>query len=261
MTVALGLVCSDGVLVASDSMASVFQDNTAAYYQKVKTVPGPDSSQGLAVWVAAGSTYTIEEIEAALKGDERTLAQRQSILTAPDRDLDFLRNAISGEIRNAMKRAYESVLPGVPLEMGAHPFAAGVLFGGVSGGEPYLFEIDHKGALGWHMDTGFHAIGSGGAFATVAMSLMAHYIGEDPVPLEVGKKIAFHAIEVVCDVSAGHVGKPVQMAVADAAGARILAIDEMERISLVVGRWKELERKALLESDSDEPESLPKINE
>ena len=61
MTVAIGLVCNDGVLVASDSMASEAQtahDVTKVF--KLDCCP--------VVWTAAGSVYVIEEVKTALAG-------------------------------------------------------------------------------------------------------------------------------------------------------------------------------------------------
>lgn len=68
MTVAIGLVCKDGVLVAADSMGS--SQNIAMRVPKVhKFANNP------VVWTASGSQYVLEEVEAAVtaKFDDKAM--------------------------------------------------------------------------------------------------------------------------------------------------------------------------------------------
>ena len=254
MTVAIGMVCSDGVLVASDSQAT--SGATAAHGNKVHVVANTN-----AIWTAAGSVYTIEEVASIF---DQYISQQlassggnkfKSAFNLPD--LISLRKDVAKRIRDAMLGAYDSILPGfmpAPSAQPFHPFAASFLLLGVGTTASYFLEISADGQCNWHTNGGFYAVGSGGAFATVAMALMAHYFRGKPVPLEHGKQLAYRTIETTCSVSSGLVGLPVQMAVADGNGAKILGTDELGEIEDQVKGWKELEQNTLFtDTNQDTP--------
>lgn len=257
MTVAIGMVCSDGVLVASDSQAT--SGTTAAHGNKVYTV-----KNARAIWTAAGAVYTIEEVSAELDNE---IAPRivsggddslKSAFAGPETHI--LRHDVGNAIRQAMQRAYSSILPGfvpAPSARPHHPFAASFLLLGVGENESYFLEVAADGQLNWHTQDRFYAVGSGGEFATVAMALLAHYLDSAPVPLEHGMKLAYRAIETTCRVSSGLVGLPVQMAMADSCGARILGADELSEVEISVNGWKELEKNTLHMDVSDDVVSHP----
>lgn len=240
MTVALGLVCSDGVLVASDSMAS--NGTVAMTSRKVRAFDRIPR-----VWTASGSVFVIEEVGAELSKIDNSGngAQPLSIFSAPD--LDAIRRKLGKPINDAMRAAYARALhvePGEPGGMTKVPFASSFLVLGYAEGVPWFLEFDFDGQINWHTDRGFYATGSGGPFATVASGLMAHYMDSRPT-LEVGKLIAFRTIETTISVSSQGVGLPVQMAVCDADGCRLLDQDELDEIGTGVTRWKQLERESL----------------
>jgi 20S proteasome alpha/beta subunit len=91
MTVALGLVCSDGVLVASDSMAS--EGRLASTAVKVHSLP-----KRPIVWTASGSVFVIEEAANQLSNLEAQIAQNPGVETAFNKpDLPVIRHGI-GEL-------------------------------------------------------------------------------------------------------------------------------------------------------------------
>lgn len=100
------------------------------------------------------------------------------------------------------------------------------------------------GQVNWHTSFGFYAVGSGGPFATVARGLMAHYLST-PLSVEQGLKVAYRAIDTTCEVSPGGVGPPVQLAVVDDSGARILDEVAVNSVGDLVTRWKTLEIETL----------------
>ena len=63
--------------------------------------------------------------------------------------------------------------------------------------------------------------------------------------------VAYRTIETVCNVATGGVGLPVQIAIADSDGARILTGDEIEQIGTGVDRWKRLELETLRMGDAE----------
>jgi 20S proteasome alpha/beta subunit len=251
MTVALSLVCSDGVLVASDSMASNGPIATASIkVHRFDALP--------IVWTASGSVYVIEEAEAALKSHEANLGLASNLSFADASQLNQLRSGLVGVTTSVMRQCYSSALPfGIQQQINGqhHPFITDFLMTGFADGTPMLLEVAQDGQANWHTAEGFYAIGSGGAFASVAQALMKHYLDDGPLPLELGMQIAYRTIETACDVSTGGVRTPVQMAVVDAEGSRIVDSGEIEELKDRVTGWKQVERDALRGHVNDTPAS------
>jgi 20S proteasome alpha/beta subunit len=255
MTVAIGLVCSDGVLVAADSMASM--GHTAAFVSKVHSFPSASL-----VWVGSGSVYVLEEIEAALTrqltGTELSKVNRG--------DRDAIRNGLGRTVTGALKKCYESALPFGMNQgdgSGKHPFSSEVMLLGWSSGKPWFLEVSSDGGMNWKDGQGFSSIGSGGEFATVAHSIVKHHYTPD-FDLEVGLMLAYRVIQSTCEVSSMFVGGPVNLAVASDAGARNLTDDEVNKIDSQVEGWKAVERDALRDlrvpiADQVETSELPTL--
>ena len=107
MTVAIGIVCSDGVVVASDSMGS--SGMRASIAQKVHCLQDLPMA-----WTAAGAVYTIEEGETALRSLEAQIvsdAVAKAAWLTPDPQL--IRQNLGNFLRNAMRECYQSMLGGL----------------------------------------------------------------------------------------------------------------------------------------------------
>lgn len=256
MTVALGLVCSDGVVVASDSMAT---DGATA--RPVCKVYAENDLQ--LVWTASGSVYVIEEVEAAIAKTAKEKAV-QAICRAPD--LAGIRSRLGDPITAAMQKCYGSALPfglNQLVNQAHHPFFSDFLLLGWSRSTPWFLEIAQDGQRNWHTTSGFATVGSGGAFASVAQGLMAHYLEGERVPVEDGLLVAYRAIATTCAVSSSHVGLPVWLAVATEGEARVLDRAEVDEVGAGVTGWKHLERDTLrtLRAKPETPEELPRFEE
>lgn len=261
MTVALGLVCADGVVVASDSLATM--GNVARPAVKVYAM-----DVAPAIWTAAGSVYVIEEVQDALANLEKDVSKdapnpvKRAFL---DPDLAGIKLKVGGAIHKAVKTCYDLALPhgaGTGLAVDHHVFSSEFLVLGWANETPYFLEFAHDAQMNWHTEAGFYAVGSGGEFATVANALMAHYVEGEPLAVEDGLLLAFRTIETICSVSSSSVGGPVQLAVADKDGARVLGDSEIEEVKTAVAGWKEVERDSIRRRktpDSDERESLPEV--
>jgi 20S proteasome alpha/beta subunit len=239
MTVALGLVCSDGVLVAADSMGS--DGPIASVSQKVRAfenIPG--------IWTASGAVYVMEEVTLGLRElDNEGSTPPLSLYTTPLPDA--IRKRLHGKVQPIMMKAYSTALNVAPPQPGglvSIPFATDFLFLGYANGTPWFYELSHDGQVNAHAVRGFKSVGSGGPFAAVAQALMSHYLVTD-LTLEQGLMLAYRAIDTTIEVSAAHVGPPVQIAVCDDDGARILTDDELDALKVQVARWKEIERESL----------------
>jgi 20S proteasome alpha/beta subunit len=238
MTVAIGLVCSDGVLVASDSMGSSGMVATRASVKVHAARHLP------LIWTAAGSQYVAEEVGIALQGIDKMGADGSLPKIWLNGDLNNIRSSIKGAVHPAVKRSYESALGSPPGQV-PQQFASDFLVLGVAAGTPLFLEIAADGQVNWHTGEGFYAVGSGGEFAAVARGLMAHHVSSGALPLKLGQLLAYRVIDTVCSVSASFVGLPVQMAVVNDTGARVLDQAEIDEIGVGVERWKELEADTL----------------
>lgn len=241
MTVAIGLVCKDGVLVASDSMAS--DPQTASKATKVFALECCP-----VVWTASGSVYVIEEVKTALTtlDSNRGAGGVGPPAAFAKPDPTGLRNSLKATIHKTMRTCYESALASAAYPPGAiaRGFETDFLICGYANSTAWLLEFARDGQVNWHTPGGFYAVGIGGAFATVAHGLMAHYLAV-PLSLEQSMMVAYRAIETTCEVSPGGVGLPVQIAIVNSSGARVLGEDEVGTIGDSVARWKTLEADTL----------------
>jgi 20S proteasome alpha/beta subunit len=239
MTVGLGLVCSDGVLVASDSMAS--SGTIAEFLSKVHAVPALSM-----VWVASGPVYVAEEVELVI---QNLATNADHLKVAKSGDIDQVRTNLGIRVRGAMKKCYDSALPLGATQAGfdqRHAFASDFLFLGWSPKGPWFLEIAADGQMNWHTASRFSAIGSGGPFATVAQALLGHYhSGTNTSDIDNGLLIAHRTISTTCNVSSAYVGPPVQIATATATNCRVLEQNEIDSIGVRVDGWKQIELESL----------------
>lgn len=244
MTVAIGLVCSDGVVVASDSMST--SGGIARKGPKVHAL-----SNLPIVWTASGSVYVIEDVTVSLEQLDAE-AGKEPVLreTFTQPKLEALRGNLSRYVRDPLTECYNAATPGQQMLRGPHgeqrhPFATDFLILGYGSGTPYFLEVANDGQLNWHHDARFSAVGSGGEFASVAHALMAHYVEGEELPVDLGLRVAYRTITNTIRVSSQHVGFPVQLAVADSKGAGVLDEGEVEGVKDAVEGWVKMEAETL----------------
>ena len=262
MTVALGLVCADGVIVASDSNS--IMGNVSRQAVKVHALKNAP-----AVWTASGSVYVIEEVEEAISKLEAQIpddpATNQIKRALVEGEKALIRSQVGGAIHKAVKDCYDLALPhgaGTGAAPGHHVFGSDFLVLGWTTGTPYFLEFAQDAQMNWHTAAGFFAVGSGGEFALVANALMAHYVEGDPLAVEDGLLLAWRTIDTTSTVSSHFLGGPVQIAVADENGARVLDDAEIEEVKTAVAGWKAIERDSIRRRkspDAPEPEALPAV--
>jgi len=255
LTVAIGLVCANGVVVDSDSMSS--SGGVAQKGQKVQAL-----SNLPVAWTASGSVYVIEDVAASLDGlDQRASNQAQLRTHFAKPNLPQVRAELANAVRGTMQGCYTSGMPGyqmLPVPGGQrHPFGSDFLLLGYAANTPYFLEVAHDGQLNWHHDVGFYAVGSGGEFASVARALMAHYLEGEDLPVELGLQLAYRTIANTIDVSSQYVGFPVQLAMVDEDGARVLDDGDVERVKQAVQGWMKLEAELLRMGDVEGEEPGP----
>lgn len=232
MTVAIGLLCSDGAVVAADSMLS--SGNVATRMTKVFACP-----HRRMIWAGAGSVSTIDEVREEFQrlNDLTDIGRVRCFTDVQEADLRLL---LGERLRAALTRGYTQIVnvPGItPLDMGVK-----TLLLGYSNGRGWFFESAPNGPLSTAGQ--FAAMGSSGVYATVAGALLHHYLAGD-LRVHEGLMLAYRAIDTTIGVSLANVGPPVQIAVCDAAGARVLNSEALDRLRTEVEGWKVLERESL----------------
>ena len=84
MTIAIGMVCQDGVLVASDSMGS--SGTVAHEVEKARAL-----HRSPIVWAASGSSYMTQQIEMSIYQDY----QKKNFKATPEKLADRLRPVLT----------------------------------------------------------------------------------------------------------------------------------------------------------------------
>jgi hypothetical protein len=227
MTVAVGMVCSDGVLVASDSMGSsglIARQVTKVHAFKEQPI----------IWTRAGSEFVTQRV-------------RNTMASHDVAGSDVTPLGMVGDLTAAIREAY-----GVPQTPPTHASAEDkwdhstellVLSWGES---PSMIHVPADLAAIECSERWFATIGSGHDAASAVQAALAHYSRTAPPTLERGCLIAYRLIEAVCSVSSWGVGVPVQIAVADSLGARILSQAEIDELDTGVERWLETERVSFM---------------
>ena len=218
MTVAIAMACLDGVLVASDSMGS--SGTIATEMQKVRAL-----TTRPIVWVASGSAYVGQRIEQAIELDDVDSGSGETPRTIAEHLRPVIVDAYSVPVAPPGGKHADSQAHGVDaLILGWLDDKASFVHLG-----PDVAPVEQK-----HQS--FVAIGSGHQFADVAYATLSHHV-DGQLTLEEGTLLAYRIISTVCRVSSWGVALPVQIAVADAEGARVLSAQEIEQIDTGMQRW------------------------
>jgi hypothetical protein len=260
MSVAVGLVCNDGVVTAVSGRpvrggAGVLDSAVGA----LSSLP--------VVWSGVGSLYVIEDVTTIFSQLDKLAQSEQLTIVHNFREprLEQVKQNLGTYVRDPMKKAYESALPGtqpVPTFEGmVHPFATDFLVLGFSGDTPWIIEVANDGRLIWRTRAGWYAVGAGSDAGFLARSLLAVFVGERAPGIGEAAAIAYRTVATTLELSAGMTGAPVQIAVVDAAGARTLGGEEVAAVADVVERWTKAESetlpRALTRVPAPEPSPAP----
>jgi proteasome beta subunit len=227
MTVVLALRCADGLVIAADSQITEPDRGLSYPAQKLHGLGGN------AAWAGSGSRAVLWDLEQTFD------AQPETIVEAND-----VGRALQTRVVPILQHHYENFIETVPgqKESGSTP-ATYVLAVGYSDGEPFIVDVDPHGLIGHYEDIGFHAIGSGAPLAQQARALLANFrMNERPV--QYGVLAALRVLDAL-DETSPTVGGPMDVCRITPDGAQHLEPDDVDAARAEVGRWLELERKAL----------------
>jgi proteasome beta subunit len=227
VTVVLSLLCSNGIVIASDSQ--ITEGDRAVSYPAPKLHPLGEG----AAWGGSGARSVLLDLESEFD------ASAGAILQAPD-----VGHALQAKVLPILRHHYDNYIAEVPGEEGSGGPSAYVLAAGYDGeGRPFIVEINPHGMVSRYEDIGFHAIGSGAPMAQQAGVLLAHFRMTER-DVDYGVVAAVRVLEAL-ELTSPSVGDPFSVARITPDGAEHLdedAIADAHERSL---RWQELEQRAL----------------
>jgi proteasome beta subunit len=237
MTVVLGLRCAEGLVLTTDSQATAQEPGNIAIRSEVVKIEKVGSHL---VFGSTGSAGCIQRVRAALDDHAAKLGA-----TRPCGEIAQKIHDLVNPIQKAALQAHVPYMQGIP------PETYGGIFCGLARDGPWMMEIVASGA--WEFKPERASTGSAYPLADLAMGFVAHH-DVTQASMTAAQVLAFRAIETTCNVSAFGVGIPVQMAVVDADGARILAREDRKVIEDSVNLWRDKERSALADALGEETE-------
>lgn len=230
MTLILGLICADGVLLASDSQATYLTGGQQVKGDITKLVP-----QWLNVaWAASGDVGVAQHVQRVFAEHEKLGQQVYFENRNPD--------TVMKEICEVLRPSLREYFTGLLNYPNSNPWTAFLFSGWVKDG-PVLFEVGADLIATDHREPGYAAIGSGDIFPYFALaSLRHHRVRQCTMPR--ATLIAHRVVDDAIGVAAYGLGPPVQM-ITIAEGEAAQVRDDIEAIEDGVRQWKEIEREAL----------------
>lgn len=226
MTVVLALRCVDGVVLAADSQITDPGRGLSYPAQKLHRLGEH------AAWGGSGSRAVLYDIERLFH------AEPDAIVEAGD-----VGRAIQARVLPIFTHHYENFIADVPESKPGGTPATYVLAAGYAGGEPFIVDVDPHGLIGHHEEIGFQAVGSGAPMAQQAYALLANFrMAQRPV--DYGVVAALRVLDAL-DQSSPSVGGPMDICRITPERAHHLSPEEVDEVRSHVGRWLDLERKAL----------------
>jgi proteasome beta subunit len=226
MTVVLAVVCSDGVVIGSDSQITESSRGMSFPAQKLHPLGE------CAAWGGSGARGVLEDLRPILDGDA------PAILEAPN-----IGDEIQERVVPILKKHYANYIDEVPGDGDGGGVSAYVLAAGVSQGKKWIVEINPNGLIGRYDDVGFHAIGSGAAMAQQAGALLSHFRMTER-SVDHGVVGVVRVLDALATTSPS-VGGPISVARIVEEGAHHLSDKEIEKVRKDAERWQQREQEVL----------------
>ena len=226
MTVVLAVVCSDGVVIGSDSQITESSRGMSFPAQKLHRLGDH------AAWGGSGARGVLEDLRPILDGDAEAIVGAANV-----------GDEIQERVVPILKKHYANYIDEVPGEGSGGGVSAYVLAAGVSGGKGWIVEINPNGLIGRYDDVGFHAIGSGAAMAQQGGALLSHFRMTER-SVDHGVVAVVRVLDALAETSPS-VGGPIDVARIDAEGAKHLDEKEIARARKDTARWMAREQEVL----------------
>ena len=232
MTLIVAAACRDGVVVAADSQMTTGQ-GTRFTSNKLRRM-GPRI-----IWGAAGTMGATQIIEQSLEKHHWGETGAEPI--------EGLRHRLADIVNPAQRQMLDTWVQ-LPRTDPAH---AELLFAGYTAGRAWILGISRSGSAEVRTQEGFAAIGSGGAFANVALASLAHYDLPN-TDIELGTVLVYRAMDDIIRVAAHGLGLPISMGLVTPDGARLLDQRQCHRIARDANYVGELEAEAVRNAFADD---------
>lgn len=226
MTVVLAVRCANGIVMASDSQITDPGRGLSYPAQKLHSLGEH------AAWGGSGSRAVLYDIEQIFNDEADAVIEAKNI-----------GHALQARAVPVFKYHYENFIAAVPGQETAGTPATYLLAAGYSGDVPFIIDLDPNGLIGHHEETGFQAVGSGAPMAQQAHALLAHFQMRER-DIDYGVVAALRVLDAL-DVSSPSVGGPMDVCRITPDGADHLSPSEVDDVRRQVGRWVELEHRAL----------------
>jgi hypothetical protein len=247
VTVIVGFLGAGGAVMASDSQASE-QDNTRYDAPKIWEDNG-------VLFGYSGNTAVLDPIQLALHQRFEGEDTSQSRWNMKVHLCEAIRPVLRGE--------YVNYVPAPPPGQVPAKLAGSLLVIGRDADGYWLADVDHNCLLTFHMQRGFHALGSGSHGAGVARGLLEHYDPNDRTIAEL-RLLAYRTVETCIRVSAMlGVGGSVQLwesTDGEPAFQRVTG-EALDSVEYGVAAWMVIERESLKEAAGEEPENVPDVEQ
>lgn len=191
MTLISALICTDGIVMASDGQSTF---PTAAGFMRLPSEKIKKIGERV-LWGGAGDVGLLQKIEITLCNLKPEIWARPIGRLRPD-----IRAGALGE-QKASATTFLPVVKEFPQP------TAHVLFAGYDKGTPWILEIDPNGSDTQLEGYGFAAVGSGAHFVYGVLS----GFGKHTWTLETGKILSYKIIHEAINVAAFGLGPPLQM--------------------------------------------------
>lgn len=224
MTVIVGLMCSDGAILASDSQGTDIEARVRYEVGSKIFVLGSHI-----VWGLSGAMGLAQ----VLKGSLDEAVKR----SWPQKTLSQIRITLVDKVTG---RQREAVRQYVPLDDRPPPSAEFLCCGCTA--DQWLLEISERGDHQQHGE--FCAIGSGKTTAYHCWKNLQHYAPcQDTV--ESGKVLVYRIVSEVIETDFVFVGFPVRIWTVTSDGAKSLPAAEIDALGKLVSAWKDEEKHSL----------------
>jgi proteasome beta subunit len=230
MTLILGLICADGVVLASDSQATYMTGGQQVKGNITKLVPQWNN----VVWAASGNVGVAQHVSRMFR--EHTALQSAAYFENRNADTALK------EICEALRPSLHSYFTALLNLSNSNPWTSFIFCGWVKDG-PLLFELGADLIASDHREAGYAAIGSGDVFPYFALASLEHHRVRERT-LSMATLIAHRIVNDAINVAAYGLGPPVQMITVPRGGPAEVR-DDIAAIQDGVREWQQIERDAL----------------
>lgn len=241
MTLVLALECFEGLVLASDSQATIGTSGQPVKGSTDKLY----STWSNVVWGASSNQAGI------VQAVDEALAKKFSASYFENKSLATIKSEIAGQVALTVRDLANNRFINVPGT--GFPPTSFVFCGYSPHGGSFIMEVAPNLLDEEHITRGYTAVGSGDIFPYFALASVDHYSVRDK-SLTHAKMVAYRIVDDAIRVAANGLGPPVQMVevrkpieAGQFANSHMLTKDELDVVRDQVMSWKTVEAETLVD--------------